>query len=60
MVVGASPVCSRASGTLFFPVARSHHRVQRAGISDSDRRVPADWGQESQASSWVDNVISAL
>ena len=23
-------------------------------ISDSDRRVPADWGQESQASSWVE------
>src|SRR5574341_554330 len=28
-------------------------------ISDSDRRVPADWGQESQASSWVEARISA-
>src|SRR5574337_145907 len=28
-------------------------------ISDSDRRVPADWGQESQASSWVEAWNSA-
>ena len=28
-------------------------------ISDSDGRVPADWGQESQASSWVEAWISA-
>ena len=28
-------------------------------ISDSDRRVPADWGQESQASSWVEEWNSA-
>ena len=28
-------------------------------ISDSDRRVPAAWGQESQASSWVEAWNSA-
>ena len=28
-------------------------------ISDSDRRAPADWGQESQASSWVEAWNSA-
>src|SRR5574337_189814 len=28
-------------------------------ISDSDRRVLADWGQESQASSWVEAWNSA-
>src|SRR5574340_87577 len=28
-------------------------------MSDSDRRVPADWGQESQASSWVEAWNSA-
>ena len=28
-------------------------------ISDSSRRVPADWGQESQASSWVEAWNSA-
>ena len=28
-------------------------------ISDSDGRVPADWGQESQASSWVEAWNSA-
>src|SRR5574340_355326 len=28
-------------------------------ISDSDRRVPAHWGQESQASSWVEAWNSA-
>ena len=28
-------------------------------ISDSDRRVPADWGQERQASSWVEAWNSA-
>src|SRR5574337_772315 len=28
-------------------------------ISESDRRVPADWGQESQASSWVEAWNSA-
>ena len=28
-------------------------------ISDSDRRVPADLGQESQASSWVEAWNSA-
>ena len=28
-------------------------------ISDSDRRVPEDWGQESQASSWVEAWNSA-
>ena len=28
-------------------------------ISDSDRRIPADWGQESQASSWVEAWNSA-
>ena len=28
-------------------------------ISDSDRRVPADWGQENQASSWVEAWNSA-
>src|SRR5574341_885705 len=28
-------------------------------ISDSDSRVPADWGQESQASSWVEAWNSA-
>ena len=28
-------------------------------ISDSARRVPADWGQESQASSWVEAWNSA-
>ena len=28
-------------------------------ISDSDRRNPADWGQESQASSWVEAWNSA-
>ena len=28
-------------------------------ISDSNRMLPADWGQESQASSWVDAWNSA-
>ena len=28
-------------------------------LGDSDRRVPADWGQESQASSWVEACDSA-
>src|SRR5574340_1398552 len=28
-------------------------------FSDSDRRAPADWGQESQASSWVEAWNSA-
>src|SRR5574340_730940 len=34
-----------------------NHRVPL--ISDSDGRVPADWGQESQASSWVEAWNSA-
>src|SRR5574340_705575 len=34
-----------------------NHRVPL--ISDSDRRVRADWGQESQASSWVEAWNSA-
>src|SRR5574340_723456 len=38
---------------------RSGRNLRVPLISDSDRRVPADWGQESQASSWVEAWNSA-
>src|SRR5574340_802356 len=38
---------------------RSGRNLRVPLMSDSDRRVPADWGQESQASSWVEACNSA-
>src|SRR5574337_1540861 len=49
----------------FFSSRRRHTRLSGDWSSDvcssdlSDRRVPADWGQESQASTWVEAWNSA-
>src|SRR5574337_786822 len=58
--VGGASRDSTGLGALEEGLISSRGRNRRVPlISDSDRRVPADWGQESQASSWVEAWNSA-
>ena len=55
MEVGGASRDSTGFGALEEGLISSGGRNLRVPlISDSDRRIPADWGQESQASSWVE------
>ena len=60
MEVGGASRDSTGFGALEEGLISSWGRNLRVPlISDSARRVPADWGQESQASSWVEAWNSA-